>query len=82
MEDIMKNNLLSDDDLEQVIGGAGKTKTFEQRRDEFELAWEILKMEAKGFTGNRKAELFEEWEQSKEDKDNPSGFLLGFMKKL
>ena len=82
MDDIRNKGLLDDADLEKVIGGAIKPKTFEERRDEFELAWGLLKMEAKGFTGNYKAELFEEWEHSKDNQDNPSGFLLSFMKKV
>ena len=80
MEDIRNNNLLSDDDIEQVIGGANKRMSFEERRDMFDVAWELFKMEDKGFTGNRKAELFEEWEMA-DDNDSPSGFLTKFLKK-
>ncbi len=79
MEDIRNNNLLDDDELEQVIGGANKKMSFEEKRDRFEIAWDLLKMEAKGFTGNRKAQLFEEWEMA--GGDSPSSFLTSFLKK-
>lgn len=57
---------MSDDELKNVVGGKNMTgnelQGFTTRKAEFENAWEALKMEQKGYTGNMRAELFDEWE--------------------
>ncbi len=68
-------NIIDDEMLDQVTGGA--KLTFEQKKKAFELAWDTLMMEAKGFSGNRKAELFEEWD-SESGKKTASDFLTQF----
>jgi len=62
MED---RKILNEQELEQVAGGARSSEdSFTTRRNEFESAWTSLRMESKGYTGNKKAELFEEWEMA------------------
>lgn len=57
---------MSDDELKNVVGGKNMTgnelQGFTTRKAEFENTWEALKMEQKGYTGNMRAELFDEWE--------------------
>ena len=57
---------LNDDELQNVAGGKNMTGSelqgFTTRKAEFENAWDALKMEQKGYTGNMRAELFDEWE--------------------
>ena len=59
------NMQLSDIELERVNGGAGTAKQQsldKTKKQEFEAAWDALNMEQKGYTGNMRAELFEDWE--------------------
>ena len=62
----MMNMQLSDSELEKVTGGAETVKPSmdKTRKQEFEAAWEALSMEKKGYTGNMRAELFEDWEMA------------------
>lgn len=57
---------LKDSELEKVVGGKNLTgdelEGFASRKKEFEAAWDALKMEEKGYTGNMRAEVFDEWE--------------------
>lgn len=57
---------LSENELEKVIGGAEVVQqTLDKtKKQEFEAAWDALKMEQKGYTGNMRAELFEDWEMA------------------
>lgn len=54
---------LNEQELEGVVGGANNQE-FATRKKEFEAAWVILGMDEKGITGNRMAELYDEWEMS------------------
>ena len=57
---------LNDEELNNVVGGKNMTgdelQGFATKKAEFETAWEALKMEQKGYTGNMRAELYDEWE--------------------
>ena len=58
------NMQLNDNELSQVVGGtkeavASLDKT---KKAEFEAAWDALKLDEKGYTGNMRAEIFEDWE--------------------
>ena len=59
-------SILNDNDLEKVVGGtfahSGEKAVFATKKEEFEAAWDALKMEQKGYTGNMRAELFDDWE--------------------
>ncbi len=61
---IDNKNAINVDDLAKVVGGTENT-TFESKRTEFEAAWKNLEMDQKGFSGMKKAELFDEWEFAK-----------------
>jgi hypothetical protein len=69
----MGKEILKDEILEVVTGGVGgdvnKNKTFEERKKEFESAWKKLKMDTKGISGMKMAELFDEWENSESEVD-------------
>ena len=62
-------NKLDENVLEQVAGGRGtnantdEKAVFATKKEEFEAAWDALKMEQNGYTGNMRAELFEDWEE-------------------
>ena len=64
---------LNDDELMNVVGGKNMTENelqgFTTRKAKFENAWDALKMEQKGYTGNMRAELFDEWENSESEVD-------------
>ncbi|MBE5836791.1 hypothetical protein [Butyrivibrio sp.] len=58
-----KKNMINDENLTEVNGGAGKSSAeFRARRKEFDDAWTMLKMDSKGFSGMKMAELYDEWE--------------------
>ena len=61
-------NTLNEKELEKVIGGTNahsdEKAVFKSKKDEFEAAWDALNMEKKGFTGNMRAELFDDWEEA------------------
>lgn len=61
-------SILIDNDLEKVVGGtiahAGEKAVFATKKEEFEAAWDALKMEKKGYTGNMRAELYDDWEST------------------
>ncbi|MBQ6587397.1 MAG: bacteriocin [Butyrivibrio sp.] len=58
-------NTLNDKELEKVIGGTNahtdEKGMFKIKKEEFEAAWDALNMEKK-YTGNMRAEIFEDWE--------------------
>ena len=58
--------LLNDAELSGVSGGrrsASKTAADSyNKKKEFESAWATLGMEARGYTGMKRAELYDEWE--------------------
>ena len=63
---------ISDSELEKVTGGIETIKPIavdKTRKQEFEAAWDALKMEQKGYTGNMRAELFEDWEMAEYQPD-------------
>ena len=60
---IDEKNILGEDVLQGVTGGAGGT-AFDAKRKEFDDVWETLGMEQKGFTGMKRSELFDEWQMS------------------
>ena len=68
MEDKDMDKILNENDLESVVGGkkinVKKESLFSLKKSEFEAAWDKLGMEKKGYTGNMKAEMFEEWEST------------------
>ncbi|MBR1855875.1 MAG: hypothetical protein IJ803_02235 [Oribacterium sp.] len=54
--------LLNENELLNVAGGVRRgAADAEQKKREFEAAWKTLGMEEKGFSGMRRAELFDEW---------------------
>ncbi len=57
------NEKLTDEELKGVSGGAvGTNPAFEAKRTEFNEAWDALNMEQNGFSGMKRAELFDEWQ--------------------
>lgn len=74
-------SILNDNDLEKVVGGTnahtGENAVFASRKEEFEAAWDALKMEKKGYTGNMRAELFDDWEDT-----NYSKSAVSFLAKI
>ena len=62
---IIMTNKLNDKDLAQVAGGRrAEADDFDLKRNEFETAWTSLNMEKEGYSGMRKAEMFDEWEST------------------
>ena len=53
---------LSEEVLQGISGGAASQ--FEEKRAQFEAAWDSLQMTKKGFSGMRMAQIFDEWEMS------------------
>jgi hypothetical protein len=66
---------LNEEELRGVSGGT--TTEFDQRKAEFEAAWDTMGMTQKGFSGMRMAVIFEEWE-STEFKTDPKVFLAQY----
>ena len=58
-----EKNILGDDVLQGVTGGAGGA-AFDAKRKEFDDAWDALGMEQKGFSGMSRSEYFDEWQMS------------------
>lgn len=71
-----EKKILGEEALKAVSGGASNTAEFTQKRDEFDKAWSLLKMQSKGYSGMAKAEFFDEWEEKGYPGDATS-FLLG-----
>ncbi len=60
---------LSDEALAQAVGGAGKSSKGLNRKADFEKAWKLLKMDDRGFSGMKMAELYDDWELSGFEQD-------------
>ena len=59
------NERLTDEELKNISGGAvGTNPALQAKRDEFDEAWNVLGMEQKGYSGMKRAELFDEWQMS------------------
>ena len=63
----MGKEMLNDDELMGVVGGKRsaekKVKTNDpQKKKDFEKAWKNLKMDEKGVSGMKMAEIYDEWE--------------------
>ncbi len=60
--------MLNEKELENVVGGkmakTSDTVDFSSKRTEFDNAWQFLEMEKKGYTGNMRVQMFEEWEST------------------
>ncbi|WP_029231662.1 hypothetical protein [Butyrivibrio sp. VCB2006] len=58
--------MMDERDLEMVVGGtkahSDEKAIFTTKKEEFEAAWDGLGMEKKGYTGNMRAEIFDDWE--------------------
>ena len=58
-----EKRLLNDEALAAVNGGLLKASDqFTLKRNEFENAWKILKLDDEQISGMRMAEIFDEWE--------------------
>ncbi|MCR4762303.1 MAG: hypothetical protein K5696_02125 [Lachnospiraceae bacterium] len=69
------SNRLDDSLLDEVSGGTDDAG-LDQRRLSFQAAWRTLDMEGKGFSGNQRAEFFEEWDASRtKSKKSAAEFL-------
>ena len=55
--------LLKDEVLAGVSGGVKKAADdLSQKKADFEKAWDLLGLDAKGYSGMRMAQLFDDWE--------------------
>ena len=59
---IDEKKILNDDVLADISGGKKATDELSQKKAEFEKAWDLLGMDAKGYSGMRMAAIFDEWE--------------------
>ena len=71
---INDNEILGDEALQAVTGGAGGPQ-FDVKRKEFDDAWVAAGMEKKGFSGMQRSELFDEWQLNKDGR-SATTFLL------
>ncbi len=55
---------LSEEALKSVAGGINVNAEFDEKRTLFEAAWKTLKLDEKGYSGMRMAEIFDDWELS------------------
>ncbi len=59
------NTAMNDNELEKVVGGTSAGTTgkvgITTKKQEFEAAWNALKLEQQ-YTGMKRAELYDEWE--------------------
>ncbi len=56
-----KMQLLKVEELEEVVGGSGGAK-FDEKRKESDDARDYLGKNKKGYSGMKRAELFDEWQ--------------------
>ena len=59
---IDEKKILNDEVLTDVSGGKKATDEHSQKRAEFEKAWDLLGMDAKGYSGMKMAVVFDDWE--------------------
>ncbi len=72
-------NMLNDNELSQVVGGAGNVQNADKIK-EFSEAWDALDMEGKGYSGIARGELYDKWERSKGK--SAAAFLMDFGSKV
>ncbi|MCR5402982.1 MAG: hypothetical protein K6E91_04075 [Butyrivibrio sp.] len=65
----MGKDMLNEDELLGVVGGKQDgskkiEKNNPQKKKDFEKAWKSLKMDEKGVSGMKMAEVYDEWEMA------------------
>ncbi len=68
----MLDNRIDEKNLEKVSGGTAELEDI--KKEEFEKAWNTLKLDEKGFTGTELEDLFTQW-QAKGYKPDAVTFL-------
>ena len=59
---IDEKKMANDEVLENISGGKMASDDLGRKRAEFEKAWDLLGMDAKGYSGMRMAAIFDDWE--------------------
>ena len=76
----MDKRSFNDGALAAVAGGVRSSGAVrERKKQEFEAAWSSLNMDGKGFSGMKKAEIFDDWEFAGYSPDAVS-YLIGIKK--
>ena len=58
-----EKKLLNEETLADISGGLMKASDeLSQKKAAFEKAWDLLGLDAKGYSGMRMAQLFDDWE--------------------